>query len=65
MNSKIVRTAHILIATPESDAKYRKEYSERGYADAKDGKPRMVKQGGLVTKWYNEGYDAFLKTLEG
>jgi len=56
--------ARIAIATPESDARLAKEYGDRGYKDAQAGKPRQVKQGGLVTHWYNVGYNRFLAQLD-
>ena len=50
-----------LEATPESDAKLREEYMERGLKWKQDGKPaheaQVVKSGGLLARWFLEGYN--------
>ena len=50
---------HISIATPESDARLRKEYNRKGYLAKENDQPRIPPGDptSLVASWWFEGYD--------
>ena len=51
----------ITIATPESDAKLRKKYFNKGLKAKLKNKPRKAKcqdQNSLIASWWFEGYDS-------
>jgi hypothetical protein len=51
--------ASIAIATPESDAKLRREYNEKGARAYMTGQPRTppCDPSSLIGAWWFEGYD--------
>jgi hypothetical protein len=59
-------TARPAIATPESDAKLRAEYQAKGYKARQDGVTRdQGPAGGLIAKWWLEGWDSQLPPSKG
>lgn len=47
------------IATPESDARLRKEYNSKGFAAKKNNQPRTppCDPNSMIGGWWFEGYD--------
>lgn len=55
--------AHTLLATPQTDAKLKRDYGKKGAKAFQDGKPREFggDPGSMVGAWWYAGYDAASK----